>query len=532
MADLSELCSRLVDTSLEPSSEAKCAGSIPAAQHPPPTFDEGGFIDRRVRGKGIFLVIQFPFADARSFLDDRGGRLARPAWPLAEPGRDFIRSSGVVRPRRRGGLKEWAGEELFGDGSRALRFPDHLGHALYGTEPGRGTLTCLFRRFHSDGTVARFEVGLRFEPQPGATPAPVNLYGLITQILGMKVSVCGSGTVRQLTALAGAGRSLAGHYLAATTDHRVKPRQALQNWWMTSGTPALIIEYDSDVILPPHSRFVQEVPDAGATLSHTWFEVGQRCCVWLVRHDHGDPEAARKLRMHLVRLHAERECLRCVIQHAENRKFDLSERSLESDAVQEYLRNALRLVQKPRRMGLDQGPMLQAAREALGTALPGETASLKISRRQIEKRVRGYVDAGRRTATVINIVNQYRDNSMSTNIQMGNVTVSGDFNQVTAATIQGSFNKVASSDAGAELREKLNALAVQVANLARQLPPADAEHVSKDLESLTSEALSKAPRQKWYELSADGLLEAAKTVAGMAEPVTQAVKAVLALIAS
>jgi hypothetical protein len=75
----------------------------------------------------MFLAIQFPFTDARGFLTDGGGRLSRPAWPLVSAGKDFVRSSGLVRPRRRGGVSDWAGEEIYGDAKRALRFQDRLG---------------------------------------------------------------------------------------------------------------------------------------------------------------------------------------------------------------------------------------------------------------------------------------------------------------------------------------------------------------------------------------------------------------------
>ena len=361
---------------------------------------------------------------------------------------------------------------------------------------------------------------------------------LITQVLGMEITLGGGGHGKHRVHLAGAGQYLARHYLSATTDHRCKPRSALHDWWLSSGIPALIIEYDiseygGNVIMPPHSRFVHAVSDARATLSYTWFEVGQRCCVWIIRHGHSgnNPDAARKLRMHLLRLHSERECLRRIIQHAESKRL-----SPESDAVQRYLSDALHLVQRPRRMGLPQGAMLVAALEAIAVALPGESTSLWLSRRRITSRVRSYMEAGRRTAPVVNCVNyfgpvnQYQGNAMHTNIQMGKVTVSGDFTQVTAANIQDSFVKIVSSDVGDPLREKLQELAVQVAHLAKQLPPDQAEHISTDFESLSSEALSKAPRQKRCELSAEGLLEAAKAVADMAEPVSRSVRAVLDLM--
>jgi len=149
-------------------------------------------------------------------------------------------------------------------------------------------------------------------------------------------------------------------------------------------------------------------------------------------------------------------------------------------------------------------------------------------RRQVSAKVEGYIRRAQNTATVINNI---QGNVMNTNIQLGNVNVTGDFNLVTATNIQNSFNKAANAEVTVELKEKLKAAAVEVANLAKKLPPEDAEKVSKDLETLTSEAVSKNPRKEWYELSAKGIVEAAKTVAEMAAPVTAAVKAVLALLA-
>ncbi len=67
--------------------------------------------------------------------------------------------------------------------------------------------------------------------------------------------------------------------------------------------------------------------------------------------------------------------------------------------------------------------------------------------------------------------------------------------------------------------------------LVTNFSPDEAEKVSRDLHTLASEATSKAPRKAWYELSGQGLIEAAKTVAAMAGPVTTAVKAVLSLLA-
>ncbi|MCI5121980.1 MAG: hypothetical protein D3908_12470 [Candidatus Electrothrix sp. AUS4] len=103
-------------------------------------------------------------------------------------------------------------------------------------------------------------------------------------------------------------------------------------------------------------------------------------------------------------------------------------------------------------------------------------------------------------------------------------------NMITAQTIQNSFNTVAQSDAEPALKAELKRLCQQVEQMLPQLPEEKKEEVAQDLESLVKEATKDAPRKKWYELSAEGLIEAAKACAGMAAPVTATVKSILALL--
>jgi hypothetical protein len=63
-----------------------------------------------------------------------------------------------------------------------------------------------------------------------------------------------------------------------------------------------------------------------------------------------------------------------------------------------------------------------------------------------------------------------------------------------------------------------------------RLPEKKRADVAQDLSNLVTEVTKEAPRRKWYELSAEGLIEAAKACAGMASPVIQTVKTVLALL--
>lgn len=111
-------------------------------------------------------------------------------------------------------------------------------------------------------------------------------------------------------------------------------------------------------------------------------------------------------------------------------------------------------------------------------------------------------------------------------------SVGEGINQVIARDINNSFNRVQNSEnASDELKEKFAELNKQIEELLPKLSEADQKKVSKNLDILTNEAAEEKPDKKWYELSADGLIEAAKTVAEMSGPIITTVKAILAILA-
>ena len=63
-----------------------------------------------------------------------------------------------------------------------------------------------------------------------------------------------------------------------------------------------------------------------------------------------------------------------------------------------------------------------------------------------------------------------------------------------------------------ELKGLLQQLAEQLAKVAEKLPEEKAAEVADDLERFTDEVTKDNPRRKWWELSAEGIREAAESV--------------------
>ncbi|MBI2402247.1 MAG: hypothetical protein HYV20_05835 [Gemmatimonadetes bacterium] len=107
-------------------------------------------------------------------------------------------------------------------------------------------------------------------------------------------------------------------------------------------------------------------------------------------------------------------------------------------------------------------------------------------------------------------------------------TFTGDV--VTAQRVERTL-RVAQGVASPQLRRSLEELIGQTGKLLERLEPAERQNeVARSLETLVEEASKPTPDKRWYQLSSEGLIDAAKTVAALTEPVTSAVKAVLALL--
>ena len=100
-----------------------------------------------------------------------------------------------------------------------------------------------------------------------------------------------------------------------------------------------------------------------------------------------------------------------------------------------------------------------------------------------------------------------------------------------ADSIEGSFNTVQSSQASDELKDVLATLIKQIAEIGHGWGAQESE-VTRDVKALSEEVASAAPRRKWYELSVEGLKEAALAVGEVGVPVVATLKKLLSLLNS
>lgn len=121
------------------------------------------------------------------------------------------------------------------------------------------------------------------------------------------------------------------------------------------------------------------------------------------------------------------------------------------------------------------------------------------------------------------VVNQAKEqNVTSQNININNSIVNGSV--VAAKKIENSFNSLQESKAGNEVKTLLEQLLAEIKTLNGKVPDSQTQQfvdMAEGADTLITETGRETPRQKWYQLSLEGIKEAALAVGEVAKPVLE-----------
>jgi hypothetical protein len=479
----------------------------------------------------MLTVVQFPIADFR--------RVAgwaevppSPSWPPRTwiPAQ-FVRHFGIACPRFRGVDRAWTDEASYCRADRALRLPK------------LEQMRCAFRRLLSDGeAVARVEVGLHCDPaelaaarrMPGAASI-ADVLDLVLQLPTQVPAIAARAAAPEQRALARQGKALGALYLHATSGSGVRPSDLAPSLdrMVAIGAPVAIVEVASgDAPLPRGFREVACSLPPSVRLAFgqhrmPWGDID----AWVVRG--GEPrEMVRGLRICLLRLHAEQQVLAAVLQRCAGGQIQYVPGSPTADRLEEYLNRATRVIEREQWHDVPQSQILAAFDAFQGDALEAGrridlAGRLDAMRRQVRLKVQRFES---RSARVINVFDGgiHMENVNETNsITFGDNATVG--NAVIARDIRGSFNQQAQMD---EVKQLLQELKAAVEQAAQAAPGKNAVLLQQHAGQLAKELAEAKPRREWYEVSVEGLKEAAEAVGEIGKPIVETTRKLLPLLAA
>lgn len=486
----------------------------------------------------MFVALQIPIVDGRRFDPTDATRLKKPTWAgVRDAGGQFLRSMGAVRERRGGTVDHWLTEEIYCSAARWLKFPPGGPTRLMAGSRSLGACWPAFRRWMGDGRlVFRLETGWRVRVDSALAPGEVPLEQLLRSFLGTEVQL-GPPAARKPARLFDLPQRAFEAYRSVSTRWQtalgpggaalVRPGQVLlylellageaEEAWMQRGWRR--VELDPAVA-------------AGFRIWTARIPAGGRSIVVYCVHRTGGPAAdladARALRLNLLRMHAEVEGLDELLRWQGDP--DLAGALNDNRAlVNEHLEVAMKRL-RPDRGGSAETRGFRLARRAVETGGNGridvvlEEIQLRIESPSV--RLNGILHALHKAPGVRNLaIDMSTNKTQNTTSITGNVTGSsisvaqaGAHGTATASAV---LNRPGVRAALADLEKAVTATVAQL----------DDDEQKRELEQRLKDLKKEGKERKWYEVSAEGLLDAAKAVGEIAGPIVAATTTFLGLLA-
>src|ERR1700752_815788 len=172
----------------------------------------------------------------------------------------------------------------------------------------------------------------------------------------------------------------------------------------------------------------------------------QDVALWYLSHAAGQRSVARPYRLHILRLHAEREGLKHVLRALSRGGLRIDPGKESSDSIQSYLNRASRLLKQQERAGVDQSRLLDIVSSSADMLSPGDRDSLRTAlgsaRRNLARKMEPFVTDAAAKGGVPAVFRFEPESSphfsmanqmTNTTITFGpNARIDGDFTVVTA----------------------------------------------------------------------------------------------------
>lgn len=475
----------------------------------------------------MLLVIQYPLVDARKLLE-ASSRIPKPVWPLPEPGSEFVRYFGAIRERKAGGLAGWGSENenLICEAVKALTFRRDL--SLYDKTSGfRLALRRAFERFYFDGyAVGKYEIGVSTKMRCPVALTHEQLRDAVLHFLHLPVQIRNPLEKPGSYELAQAGKPLARLYLIATTYNKLRTPESLTDWQVQSGTPLVFLEHkrNESVELPPGARAVALPNTYGLELYRYLapYSGGNRH-VWILQTTAAAlQEKARLLRLYLLRLHSEHECLRLTLRNVMLGHIVTTRGTKPSDNLQEYFDRAIKRIKKLESRSEQHftSEIADIARSATDMLSPGTLDTMLASvekldpRRAVLRKIQDYVAAA---GSAQPISFDLREGEMTT-VQGDQISVSGVSGGVVAIkSTMGDVIQNVGNIPGADqaTKDELKKLIEQLTDLLQKAPAAsasDAEAVAETARQLVDSVAKEKPNKTIVQITAEGLKKAAENI--------------------
>jgi hypothetical protein len=495
----------------------------------------------------VLVTFQFPIADARPFAPHLQLRLPLPDWPEPKTAINpqFVRYFGKACERRRDADEAWPDETKYCGARRGLRF-DRLETHQAGPPNRRFRPRCAFRRLFCDGqAVVRVQIGVKHHRSAGRLEglAIEELLAIIRKIAELPTLVPSKETAKSQQ-IVGQGERLARLYAKASMNRAANASPAdLQ--LVEAGEPLILAELqpgesqiDLESALGKGLIAVNPASVSGATALFCRLEAQNGAVsTWIMEQGTATAGQLRSLRLCISRLHAEREVLDLILKQIHRQRLLNPPSPEAADLLDSYFNSRIKVVSRGMWGGMKQSEIIAAYDATLAAVRPASQTQLVARyegcRRQVWKKIEEYQQR-RIAARMVSVINFNNEGVIMVDKRIhvggtGNIVNVAEYMSNVANAVN---NYLGESNADSQVKTLLKELNERIERIAQSLEPSQAKKLGKNLEALSKEVANDEPERRWYEVSLEGLKEAAREVGEIASPILDTVTKLSALLLS
>ncbi len=488
----------------------------------------------------MLITVQFPIADARPFVTDSDLRLPFPDWPSPSASvtkTQFVHHFGEATNRSQEPDSAWPDETVYCNARRGIRF-ERLETQHTGLPGHRFRPRCAFRRLFCDGqAVVRVEIGIVLEPKTKNEISfeAEELLSIIKDMTELPTRVFRVSGLIKPQKLIFQGKYLAGLYAHASMNKSVD--QSLGFTLVEAGEPLILVELNNEETICEFDAAIAKgftkldkdsINGAEASFCHL-----NTVDTWILQKGHASMGQLRNLRLCLTRLHAERVVLDIILNQIRRKRLMNPSTEEAVNLLDRYFADRIKIINREKWGGMQQSEILAAYDATQQVFCPAAQSQLITKyegcRRQVWEKIEKYQEERNATKSVVTF-----------NIQKGGITVikkitSGAGSIINVAGRMSNVkneitNNMSSSETNSEIESLISTLVEELEKIAPQVTQEQMSIFSKNIDALQAEIARDKPDKRWYELSLDGIREAAQSIGEMATPIITVVGKLSALL--
>jgi hypothetical protein len=485
----------------------------------------------------MFVVVQFPIADARRFVEAPQTYLLRPSWKVPQAGlvSEYVWGFGRLVHRTAEVDPAWSDEAFYVLAASAVRLPELVQRQVKlasGATPA--VVTCRFRRLFHDGVcVARVEIGFHVRPSTAASKS-LDAEAVVGHLLALPSTVAEARRVTRSHQLAFQGPRLAARYRDASTPRSFLEAPAL----VAAGNPVVLVDNTDDVCvnLPDRLEDASAATSGRIKLGFTLTRFGGAGIpTWYLGPNaeaNANLEMQRKLRICLLRLHAEEEVLDRIVSWVDSGSLRYAAGSDAAERLDAYVNRATQLLERSLNYGLPSSALRDAYDAVTKVNRHDVTAQRRAAfdgmRLQIRRKAELFISRRDAVRPQITVKGDYVNEKINVHAHdiMGSQVGSHNMQ-----TILDSFNEFAAAHGKEDsLLAQMKIISESVAALVTELQVGDpnaAKEVTETFQSFAEESAKQAPKAGTLRVLGQALIKAGGKVAAVAAPLAAAVAAVM-----